>query len=143
MAVTVALAGCGGSGRELVEQVRAMPKRSSTVSCLFLVRAPLVNGGSQRTCITRVDGVPAPGATIHSRAVMTFVLVAGAIRTRVLIAQRFTADGVHARQTLRGTIVGGTGVYRRAHGTITGGGPVVDRSSGLGAVDLRYTLSLS
>jgi hypothetical protein len=74
---------------------------------------------------------------------MTFVLVAGSIRTRVLITQRFTADGVHARQTLQGTIVGGTGAYRRARGMISGGGAVVDRSSGLGPVDLRYTLSLS
>lgn len=79
---------------------------------------------------------------MHSRAVMTFVLVAGSIRTDVLITQEFTADGVHARQTLRGTIAGGTGVYRRAHGSINGGA-VIDRSSGLGPVVLRYTLSLS
>jgi len=56
--------------------------------------------------------------------------------------QRFAADGAHARQTVRGSIAGGTGHYRGARGTIVGGGVVVDRRSRLGRVDLRYRLSL-
>ncbi len=80
---------------------------------------------------------------MHTRAVMTFVLMAGSDPDACADHAGFTADGVHARQTLRGMIVGGTGVYRHARGIISGGRAIVDRSSGLGPVDLRYTLSLS
>jgi hypothetical protein len=73
---------------------------------------------------------------------MTFALSGGAIRTRVQITQRFRADGVHARQSLRGDIVGGTRVYKHARGTLAGGGSVIDRRAGLGRVNLRYTLVL-
>ncbi len=43
---------------------------------------------------------------------------------------------------LNGSIVGGTGRYRRERGTIVGGRTLIDRAAGLGAVHLRYTLSL-
>jgi len=59
-----------------------------------------------------------------------------------VITQRFGNDGQHARQMLNGSIVGGTGRYRRERGTIVGGRTLIDRAAGLGAVHLRYTLSL-
>jgi hypothetical protein len=126
----------------LTVRVRGMPTRRPTGSCLFLIRARAVGGGTQTTCITKLDGFPGPHATIRSEATMTFGVRAGAIRTRVSITQRFSADGVHAHQALRGLISGGTGRYQRARGTISGGGPVTDRRARLGPVDLRYTLSL-
>ena len=54
------------------------------------------------------------------------------------ITQRFRSDGRHARQTTTGTIVGGTGRYRHARGTLTGSGTVVDTATGLTNVRLAY-----
>jgi hypothetical protein len=110
---------------------------------LFLIRARIVDGGTKTTCLTRIDGLPGPRATIRSEGSMTFALRRGTIRTRVRITQRFATDGVNARQSLRGSIRGGTGRYQRARGTISGGGTVVDRRTGLGPVSLRYVLSIS
>lgn len=73
---------------------------------------------------------------------MAFVLPHGTIRTRVSITQRFGGDGAHARQTLRGSIVGGTGAYRQARGSVTGTGTVVDRALSFGPVNVRYMLVL-
>jgi hypothetical protein len=60
----------------------------------------------------------------------------------VSVVQRFRGDGVHARQTLTGTVVGGTRRYARARGTVSGGGSVVDRRDGLGRVSLVYVVRL-
>jgi hypothetical protein len=73
---------------------------------------------------------------------MAFVLPKGTIRARVSIVQHFARDGVHAHQTLRGSIMGGTDIYRQARGTVSGTGTVVDRALSLGPVDLRYALVL-
>lgn len=73
---------------------------------------------------------------------MAFVLPDGTIRTRVSITQQFARDGIHAHQTLRGSIMGGTGIYRQARGTVRGTGTAIDRASSLGPVNLRYTLVL-
>jgi hypothetical protein len=73
---------------------------------------------------------------------MAFALPKGTIRTRVSIIQRFARDGVHANQTLRGSIMGGTGIYRHARGTVSGTGTVVDRALSLGPINLRYALVL-
>jgi hypothetical protein len=122
--------------------VRGTPSRRATSACYFLIRAPVVGGGTQRTCLTAVDGFPAPRAVLRSRGWMEFVLRRGTLRVRVRITQRFGADGVRARQTVSGTVVGGTGRYAGARGTISGGGSVVDWARGLGPVDLRYTIRL-
>ena len=66
---------------------------------------------------------PAPNATMHSRG-----------------TQRFRADGRHAAQTTAGTIVGGTGRYRHARGTLTGFGTVMDTATRLSNVRLAYRL---
>jgi hypothetical protein len=124
-------------------RVDAVPSRHSTSACIFVIRAPLVGGGSQTTCLTAIGGVPAPGATMHSHATMTFALAAGELRARVLVTQRFGPDGVHATQTVAGRLTGGTGRFAEAHGRVSGGGSVIDRRDGLGRVDLRYTIALA
>jgi hypothetical protein len=139
--IALALAGSAG-GHTLVERVHTTPKRRPANGCAFLVSAPLVGGGKQTTCITHLDGVPGPGVVMHSRGRMTFRLKKGSIRARVRITQRFAPDGVHAHQSIRGSIAGGTRTYRGSRGTLGGGGTVVDRPGGLGPVDLRYTLRL-
>jgi hypothetical protein len=126
----------------LVVRVEGRPARHATDACIFRIRARVVGGGTQTTCLTRIDGVPGPNASMHSSGAMTFALQRGTIRTQVRITQRFGNDGEHARQTVNGSIVGGTGRYHRARGTIVGGGTLIDRAVGLGAVHLRYTLSL-
>jgi hypothetical protein len=92
--------------------------------------------------LTTIDGFPAPNATMHSVGRIRFSWPAGSIDTRVRITQVFAADGAHARQTLTGRIVAGTGRYRGRRGTLASSGSVVDRRRGLGRVDLRYVLTL-
>ena len=96
----------------------------------------------QTTCLKKIDGFPDPGATTRTQGAMAFVLAGGTIRTRVSITQRFARDGAHAHQTLRGSIVAGTGIYRQARGTVSGNGTVVDRASSLRPVNLRYAIVL-
>lgn len=141
--VGTAVALVAASGQTLIERVHTTPTRRATNGCAFLINARLVGGGTQTTCINGLDGVPGADVVMHSRGVMTFHLKKGSIRARVRITQRFGSDGVHARQTVRGSIVGGTRAYRGAGGTINGGGTVTDRASGLGPVNLRYTLRLT
>jgi hypothetical protein len=122
--------------------VRGTPARRSTARCRFVVEARVVEGGRQRVCLTQIDGFPAPNATMHSRGTMTFALRDGTIRTRVRVTQRFRGDGRHAKQATTGTILGGSGRYRHARGSVTGSGTVVDTAGGLGDVRLTYRLRL-
>jgi hypothetical protein len=123
-------------------RVAGIPARRATETCLLFIRARIVGGGTQTTCLTKIDGFPDPGATIRSQGSMRFALPGGTIRARVSITQRFARDGAHAHQTLRGSITGGTGTYRQARGTVSGAGTVVDRALSLGPVNLRYALVL-
>jgi hypothetical protein len=127
---------------QLQLHVAAVPARSTAGACLFVIRAPLREGGHATTCLTSVDGFPSPRSTIRSAGTMTFALPQGTVRTRIRVTQRFAADGAHATQTLTGTVVGGTGRYRGARGVVRGGGSVVDRRGGLGPVRLAYRLVL-
>jgi hypothetical protein len=118
------------------------PTRTATARCQLVIVARVVEGGRQRVCLTEIDGFPAPSVTMHSRGTMTFTLRNGAIRARVRITQRFRRDGRHAAQTTTGTIVGGTGRYRGARGTLTGSGTVVDTATRLTHVRLAYRLAM-
>jgi hypothetical protein len=124
----------------LTLHVAGSPTRTATAQCRLVIVARVVEGGRQRVCLTEIDGFPAPNVTMQSRGTMTFLLRRGTIRARVRITQRFRRDGRHAQQTTAGTIVGGTGRYRHAHGTITGSGTVVDTAARLKDVHLRYRL---
>ena len=73
---------------------------------------------------------------------MVFALRDGTIRTRVRVTQRFRRDGRHAKQTATGTILGGSGRYRHARGTLAGTGTVVDTPAGLTDVRLAYRLAM-
>jgi len=143
------LAACHGSsssltpvGRTLtvVVHVTGTPSRTSTARCVFELRAKVTGGGIQTTCLRDVDGFPGPNAVIHSAGEMTFVLPQGTVRTNVRVTQRFGSDGIHARQQTAGVITSGTGGFASGTGRITGSGTVLDRSTGIGPVDLTYTL---
>ena len=74
---------------------------------------------------------------------MTFTLPGGSLRARVQIRQRYAGDGKHARQRLTGRVISGSGRYRHAHGTISGGGTDLEAAPGnVTQSDLRYTLTL-
>ena len=90
-----------------------------------------------------VDGFPGPDATMHSKGLMTFALRGGAITLRVRVRQRFAGDGAHARQSVHGVIVAGRGRYAGAHGSIAGGGTLVDTRAGVRAARLAYTIRLT
>jgi hypothetical protein len=124
----------------LTLHVAGSPSRTATARCRLVIVARVVEGGRQRVCLTEIDGFPAPNVTMRSRGTMTFTLRAGTIRARVRITQRFRPDGRHARQTTTGTIVGGTGRYGHARGTLTGSGTVVDTATRLTNVRLAYRL---
>ena len=126
----------------LTLHVAGSPTRTATAQCRLVIAARVVEGGRQRVCLTKIDGFPAPNVTMRSRGTMTFALRTGTIRMRVRITQRFRRDGRHARQTTTGTIVGGSGRYRHARGTITGSGTVVDTAARLTDVHLRYRLAI-
>ena len=126
----------------LTLHVAGTPTRRATAQCQLVIVARVVEGGRQRVCLTEIDGFPAPNVTMRSRGTMTFALRTGTIRMRVRITQRFRRDGRHARQTTTGTIVGGSGRYRHARGTITGSGTVVDTAARLTDVHLRYRLAI-
>ena len=126
----------------LTLHVTGTPTRTATARCQLVIVARVVEGGRQRVCLTEINGFPAPNVTMHSRGTMSFALRNGTIRARVRITQRFRSDGRHAAQTTRGTIVGGTGRYRHARGTVTGSGTVVDTATRLTAVHLAYRLAL-
>ena len=126
----------------LTLHVTGTPTRTASARCQLVIVARVVEGGRQRVCLTEIDGFPAPNVTMHSRGTMSFALRNGTIRARVRITQRFGSDGRHAAQTTRGTIVGGTGRYRHARGTVTGSGTVVDTATRLTGVHLGYRLAL-
>jgi hypothetical protein len=143
LAFVLLLAGCGGDKTTSTSvRVAGIPTRRATEACLFLIRARIIGGGKQTTCLRKIDGFPDPRATIRSQGSMAFALPKGTIRTRVSIVQHFARDGVHAHQTLRGSIMGGTGIYRKARGTVSGTGTVIDRALSLGPINLRYALIL-
>jgi hypothetical protein len=124
----------------LTLHVAGTPTRTTTARCRLVIVARVVEGGRQRVCLTEIDGFPAPNVTMRSRGTMTFALRNGTIRARVRVTQRFRRDGRHAAQTTTGTIVGGTGRYAHARGTLTGSGTVVDTATRLKEVRISYHL---
>jgi hypothetical protein len=106
----------------------------NTNMCFLRLDQHVDRGGRLTYCLEEFRGAPGPNATVHDRGVMTFFLPHRTIRAHVSIVQRFEPDGKHARQTLRGTVVGG--------GTISGGGTVVEDTPGhIARSDLRYRIS--
>jgi hypothetical protein len=127
----------------LVLHVTGPATGATTSGCFLRLPAHLAGGGTMTYCLKTFAGAPGPNRAVNDSGVLTFSLPRGRIVARVSIEQRFGADGRHARQTLTGTIVGGSGAYAHARGTITGGGTDVEDAPGhIASSDLRYRLSL-
>jgi hypothetical protein len=148
LAIVAALVvGCGSPrapGSRLVIRVSgAADSRMLTRDCFLLLHGHVEGGGDETYCLQTAKGKPGPRALLRDTGLLTFALPAGSIRMRVRIAARFAADGVHARQTLRGTVVGGSGRFRGSRGTVVGGGRLVERPPGyVESSRLRYVVSL-
>jgi hypothetical protein len=122
----------------IVVRVTGSSSATSTDACFLLIH--------QRSlvyCLKTFAGRPGPNAIVRDQGVMTFTLAGGTIRAAVSIVQRFAPDGAHATQSLTGKVTGGTRSYRDAHGTISGGGPLVESPPAhIASSNLRYVISL-
>ena len=75
--------------------------------------------------------------TVVSRIAQTDAFAHGWLRTHGTETTTMSGNGSRGTISLRGVVVGGTGRYRRAHGTVTGAG--VRRGD---EVDIRITVAL-
>ena len=106
-----------------------------TAACFLRLVSRVAGGGRATYCLTDFRGAPGPRAVVHVRGTVTFRLPHRIVRARVLIVDRFAADGKHAAQSVTGTLAGG--------GTISGGGKYVEDPPGhVRASDLRYRLTV-
>lgn len=113
------------------------------VGCFLRIAGKVDGGGSSIYCLKTFAGRPGPGAVVHDSGTMIFVLPKGTLTARVKVVQHFLRDGMHATQTLSGTVVGGTGAYRGARGAISGGGTDTETAPGrIAKSDLRYRVLL-
>ena len=101
----------------------------STARCFLQLSARVVGGGRAITCIETFSGRPGPNALVRIRGTITFRLPHRTIRARVLIVDRFAADGRHATQRVSGR-------------GISGGGRFVESLPGhVRSSDLRYRVA--
>jgi hypothetical protein len=143
--IVAATIGCSSSrsgATTLILGVGGPATRTSRPPCVFVIRAAVRSGGTQQTCLTSIDGFPSPDATMHSRGTMTFALAHGTLALRVRITQRFAADAEHARQTVTGVVIRGRGAFAGAHGSLSGGGTVIDTRVALRIARLTYRLRI-
>ena len=103
-------------------------KSTETGTCFVRLTSPIVGGGTFVACLTDFRGQPGPKALVRVKGTFTFRLPHRTITARVLIVDRFAADGKHARQTVSGTNISGGGTY------------VEDPPGHVRASDLRYRL---
>ena len=134
LSATVAmLSACSGHANApsaIDVRVTGRAESHSSESCFLNLTARVADGGTMRYCLKTFSGEPGPNAVVHDRGTMTFELPEGTLRAAVRTVQRFEPDGRHARQSLFGTILGGTGRFEGDAGTISGGGIVEEYPPG-------------
>ena len=105
------------------------PARSAeTAACFLRLTAHIAGGGTAVTCLQSFHGAPGPNAVVRVQGTIAFHLPHRLLRYRVLIVDRFRADGKHATQRLTGTGISGGGTF------------VEDPPGHVRASDLRYRL---
>jgi hypothetical protein len=143
--VVAAVAGAAAAAApklHVVVLVRGGSTSPISTTCFLRLRQKIVGGGTVTYCLKVFHGEPGPNAVVRDSGTMTFAFRAGTIRASVHIVQRFAADGAHARQSLTGTVTGGSGRYARATGGVEGGGTDVERPPGhVSSSRLRYVIS--
>ena len=96
--------------------------------------------GTASVCVLTIE--KAEDSEGHLRRITQTVretdsLSAGSILSRQTQLFAFSRDGRRSSAAFRGRVVGGTGRYARARGTLSGGGPTTD-----GVADWRITVRL-
>src|SRR5437764_13317752 len=88
------------------------PARSTeTTKCFVQLTARVAGGGTAVTCLTGFRGQPGPHALVRLTGTIAFHLPHRLLRYRVLIVDRFGADGKHATQRVSGAGITGGGTY--------------------------------
>jgi hypothetical protein len=100
-----------------------------TAACFLQLVSQVAGGGTATYCLKDFRGSPGPQAIVRVRGSIVFRLPhRKPLRVKVLIVDRFAADGKHARQSLSGPGISGGGSY------------VEDPPGHVKASDLRYRL---
>ena len=84
---------------------------SESKTCFLRLVSHVVGGGTATYCLTGFRGAPGPNALVRVRGSITFRLPHRTLHAKVLIVDRFAADGKHARQTVSGRGISGGGTY--------------------------------
>ena len=80
-------------------------------ACFLQLTAQIVGGGTAVTCLQDVRGTPGPNALVRINATIAFHLPHRRLRYRILIVDRFAADGKHATQRVSGPGIDGGGTF--------------------------------
>jgi hypothetical protein len=92
-------------------QVEGPAKTTETAKCFLQLTAHGAGGGTAVTCLTGVRGQPGPYALVRLTGTIAFHLPHRLLRYRVLIVDRFAADGKHATQHVTGKGISGGGTF--------------------------------
>jgi hypothetical protein len=95
----------------VIVHVEGPARTVPTPACFIELRARIVGGGTEVTCLRTFHGEPGPNAVVRLNATIAFHLPHRLLRYRVLIVDRFAADGKHARQTVTGKGIRGGGTF--------------------------------
>ena len=88
------------------------PARSAeTAACFLRLTANVAGGGTAVTCLTGFRGEPGPYALVRLTGTIEFHLPKRLLRYRILIVDRFAADGKHATQKISGKGISGGGTF--------------------------------
>ena len=94
-----------------VVHVHGPAQSSETARCFVRLEARITGGGTLVTCLTGFRGAPGPNAVVRVTGTMTFRLPHRTYAAKVLILDRFAADGKHAVQQVSGKGIAGGGTY--------------------------------
>jgi len=95
----------------VIVHVSGPATRTEPARCFVRLRARIAGGGTLITCLTGFRGAPGPNAVVRVRGTMTFRLPHRTYTAKVLILDRFAADGKHAVQQVTGKGISGGGTY--------------------------------
>jgi hypothetical protein len=95
----------------MVIHVEGPARTAEPAACFLQLTARVVGGGTAVTCLRNFHGAPGPKAVVRLNATIAFHLPHRLLRYRVLIVDRFAADGKHAAQTVSGAGISGGGTF--------------------------------
>jgi hypothetical protein len=101
---------------------------TETHTCFLRLTARIAGGGTFVACLTDFRGSPGPNALVRVTGTFTFRLPHRTLHARVLVVDRFAADGKHVTQRVSGPNISGGGTY------------IEDPPGHVRASDLRYRL---